>query len=139
MLPFFKDERYIKVNEKPLLIIFLNFLEKENMCIIFNDCAKNNGLKGIFFAQSIQYINQFNIIGSLTNINAVIIREPDASFYLRKNIYLIYLNKLLRYFKIIFNKSLDIVKYNAKYMIKKSISTTMLFCKKMNQLIMLIE
>jgi hypothetical protein len=50
-LPYFLDERYIKVDNKPLFIIYkpLELPECNRFIEIWNDLAIKNGLKGIFF------------------------------------------------------------------------------------------
>lgn len=47
LLPYFKDERYIKVDECPLFEIFNYTDEIYNMSIFWDQMAKENGLKGI--------------------------------------------------------------------------------------------
>ncbi|MCQ2387062.1 MAG: glycoside hydrolase family 99-like domain-containing protein [Clostridia bacterium] len=60
MLPFFKDERYIKVDNKPMFIIYKPFLmTKCNYMIeVWNKLAKDNGFDGIYFG--FQYPESFN-------------------------------------------------------------------------------
>ena len=51
LLPFFKDNRYIKINNSPVFILWNNF-EKETlqkMCATWKNLAKDAGLSGIFF------------------------------------------------------------------------------------------
>ena len=52
LLPYFKDKRYIKVDEKPLFIIYRADLMdvKKEMMAYWNCLAKENGLNGITFA-----------------------------------------------------------------------------------------
>lgn len=49
LLPFFKDERYIRVNDKPLFVIYLPHKIEclTEMINLWQDLAKKNGLKGI--------------------------------------------------------------------------------------------
>lgn len=51
LLPAFKDSRYLKKEGKPIFMIYrpLLFEDVENFINIWNDLAKENGLKGIFF------------------------------------------------------------------------------------------
>ncbi len=49
ILHFFKDERYIKVDNKPIFVI-LQFSDTINkMCQLWNKLAKKDGLNGIYF------------------------------------------------------------------------------------------
>lgn len=57
VLPAFKDERYIKIDDKPAFMIYkpLNIPDLSNFIKIWNDLAKQNGFAGIFFiGQSIR-------------------------------------------------------------------------------------
>ena len=49
MLPYFKDDRYIKFNEKPLFILYKPeiFDEYKEMFRLWNSLAKENGLDGL--------------------------------------------------------------------------------------------
>jgi len=51
LLPAFKDSRYIKVDEKPLVVIFepTDIPDVSNFILLWNKLAKENGLKGIYF------------------------------------------------------------------------------------------
>lgn len=51
LLPFFKDDRYIKIGKRPLFIIYKPHLIKniEKMLNVWNSLAKENGFDGIFF------------------------------------------------------------------------------------------
>ena len=51
LLPFFKDSRYIKKDNKPIFMV-LNYSEKvklKKMCVKWNEWAIQEGLKGIYF------------------------------------------------------------------------------------------
>ncbi|MDD2435015.1 MAG: glycoside hydrolase family 99-like domain-containing protein [Bacilli bacterium] len=52
LLPFFKDERYIKIEDKPIFIIYRPEIipSINNMLDYWQKLAKKNGLKGICFA-----------------------------------------------------------------------------------------
>ena len=53
LLPFFKDERYQKENNKPLFMIFISdFAEKEKMFKYFDQKCKENGFDGICLIES---------------------------------------------------------------------------------------
>lgn len=51
VLPAFKDHRYIKVNDKPVFIIYkpLDFEEVQIFMNLWQKLAKENGLEGIYF------------------------------------------------------------------------------------------
>lgn len=52
LLPFFKDERYIKINGKPLMILYnpKNVQEFPKMMDLWQELALENGLNGIYFS-----------------------------------------------------------------------------------------
>ncbi|MCL2074013.1 MAG: glycoside hydrolase family 99-like domain-containing protein [Marinilabiliaceae bacterium] len=51
LLPAFKDKRYIKIEEKPLFVVYhpLNIPDSKEFIDLWNNLAINNGLKGIHF------------------------------------------------------------------------------------------
>ena len=57
LLPFFKDERYIKIENKPLFMIYkpLDIECLEDMCGMWKKWAKEEGLDGIFFVAASDY------------------------------------------------------------------------------------
>lgn len=59
LLPFFKDERYIKVNNKPFFAIYnMNLIDCSNdMFALWNELAKENGFNGIHFVSVNQTTN----------------------------------------------------------------------------------
>lgn len=59
LLPFFKDERYIKIGNKPLFIIYRPELIKplRKMIKLWNELAKNNGFDGITLCYQQVYYN----------------------------------------------------------------------------------
>ena len=54
LLPFFKDERYIKVNNKPLFFLYIakDIPKIENFINIWNAKARENGFEGVFFVET---------------------------------------------------------------------------------------
>ena len=55
LLPYFKDERYIKINNKPVLFIY-NYASIPNIeryIEVWNKAAVNNGFSGMFFVQTL--------------------------------------------------------------------------------------
>ncbi len=59
LLPFFKDDRYIKINRKPLFIIYRPELIKplREMVMCWNELAKQYGLEGITLAYQQVFYN----------------------------------------------------------------------------------
>lgn len=49
MLPYFKDKRYIKVDNKPMFIILQYDTNIEKMCSFWNTLAIEDGFNGMFF------------------------------------------------------------------------------------------
>lgn len=49
LLNFFKDPRYIKINNKPLFVIFHKDHEIDKMCSYWNNLSKEDGFNGIYF------------------------------------------------------------------------------------------
>jgi hypothetical protein len=71
LLPFFKDSRAIRVDEKPVFLIYQPFLIKksEEMLAFWNDLAIANGLKGLYFIaiknhdyQSSEFLSSYDAI-----------------------------------------------------------------------------
>lgn len=56
LLPFFKDERYIKVSEKPIIIIYdaANIPCWDEMKDVWENLAKENGLKGLYYISTLK-------------------------------------------------------------------------------------
>lgn len=61
LLPYFKDERYIKVNNKPMFTILQYDESIEKMCRYWNTLAIKDGFNGIFFVyKNIRWFNWNN-------------------------------------------------------------------------------
>lgn len=62
LLPFFKDERYIKVNNKPMLVIYdAKSIECwKEMKSVWDDLAKQNGLPGIYYVNTLKIYKDIN-------------------------------------------------------------------------------
>ena len=91
--PFFEDDRYIKIDDKPVLMIFNTEVDcLENMMVYFDAACKRIGFRGIFYIQSISIPSQLKFAPK--NADAVLIREPSFSHYN----YIIKSNKTLRGF-----------------------------------------
>jgi len=129
LLPFFKDERYIKVDGKPLFVIFKDFKEKESIYHSFNTYACENGLKGVFFAQSTLELRQPILNDSLRVANAVILREPNVSWS-PMTLFGRGIRKLRRLLRRLSNKC---IKYNGNSLTRKTIHRANVFCDKMRE------
>ena len=75
MIPFFKDQRYIKINGKPMLYIYSpcqipNF---DEMIELWNSILKENGLKEIYL---VEYICSKNPIPYSKHSEAILEFEP---------------------------------------------------------------
>ena len=91
LLPFFKDDRYEKRNNKPLFMIFIaDFSEKVEMFEYFNKRCIENGFDGIFLIESTNVM--IDNPSNLNNTNyeyKIFYREPSVCF----NLY----NKKIKY------------------------------------------
>lgn len=81
VLPAFKDERYIRVDDKPMFTIFNVSLipEKELKLFIkiWNKLAKENGLKGIHFVARVESVGKLTEKNIKEKINKGYEREYD--------------------------------------------------------------
>ena len=83
LLPFFKDERYEKKDNKPLFMLFAPEIEeKESIISYFDKRCKENGFDGIYF---IETCSRFSENGIKTfndylcsKTQAIYVREPDT-------------------------------------------------------------
>ncbi|WP_027405946.1 glycoside hydrolase family 99-like domain-containing protein [Anaerovibrio sp. RM50] len=103
-LKFFKDKRYIKVDNKPVFIIYKDwsFKDVNKFVTYWNELAIKNGFDGIYFVKTVAGGND----DSLGCFNAAFEREPFYTFthglpafrkygrYLRSRV-LEYLNKII--------------------------------------------
>ena len=73
LLPAFKDDRYIKVDNKPIFMIYLpfDFPECQHFIELWNNLAKQNGFDGIYFIA--HYFSAQNLkLKQIKNINKLI-------------------------------------------------------------------
>ena len=77
-LRFFKDDRYIKVNNKPVYIIYKEwyFKQVDYFIDLWNKLAQDNGFDGIYFIKTVGGRNNNN----LGKFNATFEREPFYTF-----------------------------------------------------------
>ena len=80
LLPFFKDERYIKIDNCPMLLIYRAFeiYRFDDMIEYFNARAKKEGFDGIYFLETITSV-QKEVISSKTK--GSVIFEPMYTVY----------------------------------------------------------
>jgi hypothetical protein len=130
LLPFFKDDRYIKIDNKPVFVIYRDFKEKKSMCSFFNKSAVKNGFSGIFFVQSVHrkhwaFTNKNDIFG----VNAVVIREPLASM-----LYANFLNVIIRkLYKVLKRRPNEVLVVDVNRKIKKTVDIANTVCKRLRK------
>ena len=100
LLPFFKDKRYITINDKPVLIFNrpLDFANADKMIELWQTMAMEQGLKGIYF---IETLSPFQKNGVLKYSEGLIESQPS---YLN-NIMSPWYKFLQRLLKIVFIRS----------------------------------
>ena len=75
---FFLDERYIKIDNKPLFMLFnVNVPCIDDMISLFDKKCKEIGFEGIYFVQSISVKEQ--LVQASDKADALMIREPSFS------------------------------------------------------------
>ena len=121
VLPAFKDERYIKVDGKPLFYIYrpLNLPDAKHFIEVWNKLAQENGLRGVFFvgmSANVSYrevgkqgsgkvrIPRTDMSGEYYNyilklgFDAVNSRGNSRAEFVVKGRYLVFLNTIIRKF-----------------------------------------
>lgn len=102
LLPFFKDNRYEKKNNKPLFMLFdVSFNEKEEMIQYWNKRCIEEGFDGIHIIETCVSNKEANDL--LSNVwiqdKSVYLREPsNAKFLMRKKKPFLYIGKRLATF-----------------------------------------
>lgn len=78
LLKAFQDDRYIRVDDKPLFVIYApeKIPRCEEMLTYWNALSKRNGLKGIYFVQSLLYDFGFPNKVKVKGFNAKVEVEP---------------------------------------------------------------
>jgi hypothetical protein len=75
LLPFFKDQRYILVDNKPLFLLYransITYLDE--MIDTWNQCAIKEGFNGIFFVET---LTGFQKKKTFDKVNALVYMEP---------------------------------------------------------------
>jgi len=107
-LPFFQDSRYIKVDGKPVYMIYKDwsFKKVDNYIKYWNELAINNGFPGIYFIKTVGGLNNDH----LGNFDAAFEREPF--FTLNKSLGI--KGKLYRYMR---TRVVEVL--NRKFLIKR--------------------
>ena len=97
LLPFFKDERYIKIDNKPVFMFFSskNIEKNEKRVDYYNKRCRENGFDGIYIIESLNLKNEKN---HLKNSEAVVLREPSIAWD-KQNIFIKILHQLKRKFR----------------------------------------
>lgn len=93
LLPFFRDERYVKIDNKPVFQLFLpRFKEKRKMLKKFNEWSIEEGFAGIYIIESmLMMLPQKELC--LSGQDKYILREPNHAkfiydcFYRKKKEY----------------------------------------------------
>ena len=86
---FFKDERYIKINGKPIFLIYRpdEIPNLTEMIEFWNEMARYDGYAGI-------YIVGINMKSSITGIEAVLYHAPNCAYY-KSNTTIGYINNVM--------------------------------------------
>ena len=118
LLKFFKDARYVKKDNKPLMMIFNPYFEeKVKIFNYFNARCKENGFDGIILINSCNKIKDYKIFKNEKKeyTSYYFLREPTYSISLSRNIYVKMIQKFEKIFKI---QKLRI--YNGNKLFKKT-------------------
>jgi len=72
LLPAFRDKRYITVDGKPMFLIFApdDLPDSAHFIQLWQNLAKQNGLKGIYFVARVTALDRKNL-GAISNPNAI--------------------------------------------------------------------
>ena len=132
LLPFFKDQRYQKDNNKPMLMVFkTDFKEKNEMFKYFNKKCIENGFSGICIIETLETHNlkTINSFKKSDYTSYLHLREPGSSFTDFNTSFFEYPARAVNKIKKILSKGKKkfVVKYNGeifyKIMIKKIIKS----------------
>lgn len=97
LLEAFKDERYLKIDGKPLFVIYRpqQIPDSKRFIKIWNDLALENGLEGIYFVGHSQYSPEVNNILKLGYDAVNVVRLGDCRR--SKKLILLHLRNLILY------------------------------------------
>lgn len=118
LISFFKDERYIKVSNKPLFVIFKpeDIVALDNMILLWEKKCKEAGFEGIHIVETKTKENKLSFISQKSS--AMVIREPDFSMNYR-SFYERSIHKIKRSMK--YNYLFFVQRYNYEKFVKYSI------------------
>jgi lipopolysaccharide biosynthesis protein len=107
LLQFFEDERYIKENNKPLMVIYktLHIPHVEKMCEYWNKLAIEKGFDGIYFVETLGGVQKEPC---LEISKAALEFEPNLTMASHSN----YLLKVYRHIKKFFYSGIQIFDYD---------------------------
>lgn len=88
LLPFFRDDRYVKKDNKPLFCIFHYSDEIKRMCEYWNKLAVNYGFDGVYF------IHRFDEREKIPQTNIKFRYEPIYSGWSKQSTYQRIINKI---------------------------------------------
>lgn len=86
---FFKDDRYLKIDQKPIFLIYRpdDLIELSAMTDLWNNLAVSDGFAGVYFIG-------VNMNSSIHGINAVLYHAPNCAYY-KKNTTVGYYNGVM--------------------------------------------
>ncbi len=101
VLPCFQDKRYIRIDDKPVFIIYSPLAHKDipQMIRLWQKLAKQNGLKGIYFiGHCVLTVTEKNPVQDYfaTGVDAVNLEYKNSLFIKRANIIFRVLEKIVR-------------------------------------------
>lgn len=89
LLPFLRDERYIKINGKPVFVIYQPHLVKETQSLfeLWNQMAKENGLEGLYLIanRNHKYGGSTSFLEWYDALLKFQPREVHTTYYTKKN------------------------------------------------------
>ncbi|MGL6153834.1 MAG: glycosyltransferase WbsX family protein [Cetobacterium sp.] len=112
LIQFFKDERYIKIDGKPIFLIYdpLSIPNCDNMIKYWNELARKEGIEEIYIIESLNNVRK----KFLEESSGVVIREPAYSKDMKSDLKVTVDTLMYKIKKIIklSNKSLKIYNYD---------------------------
>lgn len=116
---FFLDERYIKVDNKPLFSVFLgNFEQAEAIREYFDKRCKEIGFDGVLWVATMHQDAQHNPQNG--QCDAILLREPG--FSMKANLFTRAINKAKVVFKKVLPRKWQVKKYPPKSIIKNQLA-----------------
>lgn len=119
LLPFFKDRRYEKINNKPVFMLFNAFFSsKKEIVNYFNKRCKDIGFGGIYIVNTALCVKDLKINDSNSNVEEIWhLREPNASVSILMGSFKSIPSRIIRRMrKMIFSKY--VYKYNGDALLK---------------------